>query len=171
MPRSIASTESPITAEDIRRTSLLKVYQGEMCAIAGSVKLSDTGHASVRPFGGLPPDARLRLKWLLKRHQVVLKGSDIEVSWTSSKSTPGRVFVHPVKDGKPFVPGVSPEPPRTTYRRGSATPRQVAETRTGLAEGIAMRLMLPLGEVRQALSTLPDDTDPLSHVRATLAAS
>lgn len=165
MPRSSDS------AETIRHLAKLEIYRQEMAQIAGPVRIDErSGHASVAPFGDLPVDAKLRLKWLLKRHALMVDGRDIEVRWTRSKSSPNRVFVHPVKNGTPFVEGTSPEPPRTTYRHRGPTPQQEVNRQADLAETIALRLMRPLSEVQRALASLPDNTEPLDHVRSFLAA-
>jgi len=117
------------------------------------------------PFtkGGMPVDPFSlghvrRIKWLLKRYELLQRGLDTEVRIVDDQQRPGRCYVH-VNHGKPQTEDGVPPPVSATATAGLLVNRAPDVAR------IALTLGLSLERVERALEARPDDADALSWVQ------
>lgn len=118
------------------------------------------------PFSHLPYDHRARIKWLLKRHSLLMQGHDWPVIIVQSRARPDKCFTHPIPPDNGNVPPIIREPPRVTRYGGPKTPQDVPRPLS--APAIALRLGRPLEAVEAALLTLPAGREPLDWCRERL---
>lgn len=146
---------------------LVQAYREEAAALHSGFRLEPNGHIRVDPFDHLPLPHKTRLKWVLKRHQVLLMGFDCEVVIIAASTDPNRIFAHP-HNNRPFVSGTSWEPPRMSVRTVAAENLRAAAERVltrPSASRIAFDLMAPLEAVEAALADCPADAEPAAWVR------
>jgi hypothetical protein len=109
------------------------------------------------PFGALPYDHRARIKWLLKRHELVAAGRDWPVLIVRDGKNPTKCYAHPIPpDGSGVTPDIPP-PPRDVPLPAAS----LAAGRAGAGPSpsmVAFRLRLPVEVVEAALDAMPPGT-------------
>lgn len=125
-----------------------------------------------RPFteGGLPRapysmDHVRRLKWLLKRHMLLMQGLDYGVVVSEgTKKHEGKCFAHPTGPRRPGIP--HPQPPHRMPSPGFGPMAHAIAGRVLSPEDVAVQTGKSLDMVRQALAKCPaGHPDPVAFVR------